>query len=422
MTVPAIAISGVSKRYAVGAAAPDRSLIDTLGRWAARIGSRRQDEPRHIWALKDISADIVTGERLALIGDNGAGKSTLLKILSRITNPTEGAIRYRGRIGSLLEVGAGFHPQLSGRDNVYLSGAVLGMRRAEIRSKFDEIVDFSGVESYIDEPVKHYSSGMYVRLAFAVAAHLDTEILLVDEVLAVGDAAFQRKCLGRMDEVAREGRTIIFVSHNLTAVQSLCRRALLIRGGRLVADGPVPQVVSNYLAGHGNRTEAAAGGRQWQPDAIGESVVRPISAKAYAAADPESAIDTSTPIAVEWEYEVGTDGAIDQACMQLHDNDGLLIFDQAPWARPRPIKRGRYRTRCVIPGYLLNDGRYVVSFRFTLSGATVLDLPGSLAIDILDSGEARFGWYGKWPGLLRPRLEWSTERLSTSSAGPGQLQ
>jgi lipopolysaccharide transport system ATP-binding protein len=406
----AIEVRDIAKRYVIGAAARHLSLIDALGDAAKRI---RQGRPRtrDFWALKDISFDVAEGEAIALIGANGAGKSTMLKILSKITEPTSGTVRYRGTVGSLLEVGAGFHPQLSGRDNIFLSGALLGMRRHEIARKFDQIVDFSGIETHLDEPVKHYSSGMYVRLAFAVAAHLETDILLVDEVLAVGDAAFQQRCLGRMESVASEGRTVVFVSHNLTAVQTLCERALWISDGRLAEDGPASQVIGNYLAKLSGSTLRPGASASWDRPASQAALVRPLAARARVAEDESRPIDTSSDFFVEWEFEVLADGAIDQANIQFFDGNGLLLFDQAPWELPRAIDAGVYRTRCIIPGRLLNDGAYSVSFSFTRGGASILDLPRALMIDILDSGEARFGWFGKWPGVLRPDLEWTTERI-----------
>lgn len=268
----AIEVMGLGKRYRIG-----RRLL-TLREWLGRLGdavrTRVRSAPRRgffglfggsaddatIWALRDVSFRVEKGEVLGLIGRNGAGKSTLLKILSRITEPTAGEARVRGRVGSLLEVGTGFHPELTGRENVFLNGAILGMRNAEIREKFDEIVEFAGVEKFIDTPVKRYSTGMFVRLAFAVAAHLETEVLLVDEVLAVGDAEFQEKCLGKMGSVADAGRTVVFVSHSMPMIQTLCDRVLLLEGGRLVADGPTSEVVDAYLSGH--RAEGEGGVKQ----------------------------------------------------------------------------------------------------------------------------------------------------------------
>jgi lipopolysaccharide transport system ATP-binding protein len=265
---PIIRVHELSKRYRIGHVEPYRTLRESIVRSVsapARVaramlsGSARegqaQDGERHVWALRDVSFDVMPGEVLGLIGRNGAGKSTLLKLLSRITEPSAGRAEIYGRVGSLLEVGTGFHAELTGRENIYLSGAILGMRRAEIQRKFDEIVAFAEVEKFVDTPVKHYSSGMHVRLGFAVAAHLEPEILLVDEVLAVGDAAFQKKCMGKMGDVARAGRTIIFVSHNMASIESLCSSCLLIGAGRLEAAGPPAQIVMRYMAselrGHG---------------------------------------------------------------------------------------------------------------------------------------------------------------------------
>ena len=252
MSAPAIRADRLSKRYRLGERRPFKSLRESLtGAFRRPLSGRRHRE--HIWALDAVSFEIAEGEAVGVIGRNGAGKSTLLKVLSRITQPTSGRAEVRGRIGSLLEVGTGFHPELTGRENISLNGAILGMKRAEIAAKFDAIVDFAGVERFIDTPVKRYSSGMYLRLAFAVAAHLEPEILLVDEVLAVGDLAFQKKCLGRMQSVSREGRTVLFVSHNLAAIRSLCSRAVLLQDGRLEAAGPADEVIERYLR------DAAAG-------------------------------------------------------------------------------------------------------------------------------------------------------------------
>jgi lipopolysaccharide transport system ATP-binding protein len=255
MSATAIRVHGLGKRYEIGAAQPKyRTLRDSLVSMARKSSqllrpSRRRDPEHHsFWALKDLTLDIQAGEVVGIIGRNGAGKSTLLKILSRITEPTQGYAEVRGRIGSLLEVGTGFHPELTGRENIYLNGAILGMRHSEIDRKFDEIVAFSEVERFVDTPVKHYSSGMYLRLAFAVAAHLESEVLVVDEVLAVGDAAFQKRCLGKMGEVAEQGRTVLFVSHNMAAIDQLCQRAVLLSGGRLVRDGDCSSVISEYLS------------------------------------------------------------------------------------------------------------------------------------------------------------------------------
>ncbi len=246
----AIRASGVGKRYLLGGESGDL-LSERLN----RIRGRKKVPREEFWALRDVDVQVSPGEVVGLVGRNGAGKSTLLKILSRITPPTEGRVELRGRVGTLLEVGTGFHPELSGRENIYLSGTILGMRRREVAQRFDEIVAFSGVEQFLDTPVKRYSSGMYVRLAFAVAAHLDTDVLLVDEVLAVGDAEFQRKCFGKMDDAARDGRTVVFVSHQLSAVTRLCSRCYWIDGGRVAFEGPTTDAVAAYLHEAGSRQD-----------------------------------------------------------------------------------------------------------------------------------------------------------------------
>jgi lipopolysaccharide transport system ATP-binding protein len=279
----AIRVEGLGKQYVIGQRLPDGHLRDRIASEVAATARRLRDAflpaagasvPPTIWALRDVSFDVCAGDVVGVIGGNGAGKSTLLKILSRITPPTEGRAEVHGRIGSLLEVGTGFHPDLTGRENTFMNGAILGMSRAEIQRKFEAIVEFAEVGTFIDTPVKHYSSGMYVRLAFAVAAHLEPEILVVDEVLAVGDARFQRKCLGKMDEVARGGRTVLFVSHNMAAVQRLCTRAVLLDRGRLVFQGDPRATVARYLGGESRiRFEAAA--RTGQPQVIDVELVDP---------------------------------------------------------------------------------------------------------------------------------------------------
>ena len=250
MSKPIVSARAISKQYFLGAQQKHDLLRDRLAQGFRNLFRKDEDqgETRDFWALKDVSFDVTEGEVVGIVGRNGAGKSTLLKVLSQITEPTEGEVRIRGRVASLLEVGTGFHPELTGRENIYLNGAILGMSRAEIRKKFDQIVDFSEVEAFIDTPVKRYSSGMYVRLAFAVAAHLEPEILVVDEVLAVGDLAFRKKCMGKMDEVAKGGRTVFFVSHNMSAVQLLCTRGLLLKSGNLELDGPAKSVVTGYMS------------------------------------------------------------------------------------------------------------------------------------------------------------------------------
>jgi lipopolysaccharide transport system ATP-binding protein len=406
----AIEVHNLAKVYSVGSAAPTRTLVDTVSGLVSRLRHGGEAAAREFWALTDVSFRIAPGEAVGLIGHNGAGKSTLLKILSRVTEPTSGKVTYRGRIGSLLEVGTGFHPQLSGRDNVFLSGAVLGMRNREIARKFDEIVDFSGVEAFIDEPIKHYSSGMYLRLAFAVAAHLDTDILLVDEVLAVGDMNFQKKCLGRMESVSQEGRTVVFVSHNLTAVQSLCERAILLKSGKVLADGAVDDVIAQYYAEQSGSGVATGPTRSWSPTQAGEQAVQPLRAAARPLHGSDGdAVDTGTPFVIEWDYRISPASTVQQTSITVHDSEGLLLFDQAPWDQPARFEPGVHRTSCVVPGSLLNDGTYFISILFRAADSIVLELPNALHLDVVDSREGRFGWYGRWPGAIRPRLEWSSQ-------------
>jgi lipopolysaccharide transport system ATP-binding protein len=403
---PAIEIEGLSKVYRVGTAAPHRSIIDAAGDWWKQAVGRSGSGVREFWALRDISLGVRQGEAVGLIGHNGAGKSTLLKILSRITEPTTGQLTYRGRIGSLLEVGTGFHPQLSGRDNIYLSGAILGMRRNEIAQKFDQIVDFSGVEAFLDEPIKHYSSGMYLRLAFAVAAHLETDILLIDEVLAVGDAAFQKKCLARMSDVAHAGRTVVFVSHNLTAVQALCQRAIWLDHGKIAADGAASGVISNYLrksSGFGSQTD-----RHWDSGMgpAGGGVELRKASVFPAGGRPEDPIDVKTPFCVEFEFAVAETTQPTALGLQLVDEQGTLIFDVGSGKPAAPFEAGSSKIRCKIPGDLLNNGSYRLGVTLHQQGRVVLQCPEFASLDILDSETDRAGWFGNWPGAIRPRFQW----------------
>jgi lipopolysaccharide transport system ATP-binding protein len=309
MSEIAIKVENISKQYKIGLAQnhPD-TLRDLIVSGVQRIGNivRRKDDsdddnPSHIWALRDVSFNVSQGQVLGIVGRNGAGKSTLLKILSRVTTPTKGSGEIRGRVGSLLEVGTGFHPELSGRENIYLNGAILGMRREEIERKFDEIVAFSEVEKFIDTPVKRYSSGMYLRLAFAVAAHLEPEILVVDEVLAVGDAEFQRKCLGKMNDVAQQGRTVLFVSHNMSAILRLTQETIVLDAGRIVMRGPTPQAVDHYL----NMGLTKQGERYWVPEEV-KTAVKPFTPIALRVLNPQGKIvDTVTAaegFSIEFEY------------------------------------------------------------------------------------------------------------------------
>ena len=426
----AVRAEALSKQYHRSQAVdPSRTLREALTesaagvmRAAGRLVSRgERSQPNAFWALRDVSFEVAEGEAVGLIGGNGAGKSTLLKLLTRVTAPTGGRALIRGRVGSLLEVGTGFHPDLSGRDNVFLNGAILGMRRAEIARKFDEIVAFAEVGPFIDTPVKRYSSGMYMRLAFAVAAHLEPDVLLVDEVLAVGDAAFQRKCLGKMNDVTAAGRTVLFVSHNMAAVQSLCGRALWLRDGRVAEDGPAKQVVTRYLqAGQVDRRE-----QSW-PDtatAPGNDRVRLRRVSVRAARAPDAAAEagadgftTRTPLLLEFEYWNLTPGALLNLSLHIYNEQGVMVFNALPvlereW-QGRPFPVGLFRDVCSIPGDLLNDGTFRVELLVVRDAEVVYRHEDVLAFEVHDSVELRDGWFGRWSGVVRPLLPWTTELVT----------
>lgn len=372
-------------------------------------------DSEEFFALKGVSFEIGQGEIVGLIGRNGAGKSTLLKILSRITEPTSGRAQVHGRLGSLLEVGTGFHQELSGRDNVFLNGAILGMRRQEIALRFDEIVEFSGVSQFIDTPVKRYSSGMYLRLAFAVAAHLDTEILVVDEVLAVGDASFQKKCLAKMEDVGNHGRTVVLVSHNMMAVTRLCQRTILLNDGLVLDDGPSHEVVGSYLRS-GLGTTAL---REWADaeSAPGNEIVRLRALRTRTAlGDASEAMDIRRPIRIEMEFDVLTEGHSLVPNFHLFNEEGVCVFiasDKDPgWTRKtRP--RGRYVTTAHIPGNYLAEGTIVVSAAISTMDPVIVhfferDAVAFQVIDSLDGDSARGDFAGPMPGVVRPLLQWTT--------------
>jgi lipopolysaccharide transport system ATP-binding protein len=417
---PIIRIVNVGKEYRIGA----RQEAFTNLREAVTAGLRAPFKrlrrnglgaAETFWALKDVSFEVSPGEVLGIIGRNGAGKSTLLKILSRITEPTTGRAEIYGRIGSLLEVGTGFHPELTGRENIFLNGAMLGMKRREISRKFDEIVAFAEIDRFLDTPVKHYSSGMYMRLAFAVAAHLEPEILLVDEVLAVGDAAFQKKCLGKMGEVAKEGRTVLFVSHNMAAVESLCSRVVWLDSGRVKDDGPPNQVVLNYL----KTTFTTLGHRVWDDpaDAPGTERVRLRRATVRPAhGSPLDPISVRTPFVIEFEFWNLAPGAHLNLSLVVAKDEGLRLFNTVPLMEPvwhgKPFPVGLFRSTCYVPGDLMNDGTHRVHL-YVVEGESVVtfSVEDILVFDILDAAELRSVWFGKWSGSVRPMLEWRTEML-----------
>jgi len=418
MTSAAITAESLSKRYRIGELqAGYGTLRDSVARAARRFGHHHHHVKEHIWALQDVSFELAEGEVLGLIGRNGAGKSTLLRVLTRITAPTSGTATIRGRIGSLLEVGTGFHPELTGRENVFLNGAILGMRRREIARKYDDIVDFSGVSRFIDTPVKRYSSGMYVRLAFSVAAFLEPEILLVDEVLAVGDAEFQRRCLGRMEDMGESGRTVVFVSHNMQTIAQLCDRAILLEGGSVVMDGGSADVVARYL-----QSGLGAGSfREWPDDETGpgDSVARILAARVF---DEDGnlidAADVRRPIGVEITFRVLGSQAAVLPKLKVVDRQGDIAFNAMDtherWHAP--TAPGVYRSTAWIPGNLLNEGLTAVDVELVSLAAPKLQHHAqersALSFHVQDPGEgdsARGLFTGQVRGVVRPLLEWDAE-------------
>jgi lipopolysaccharide transport system ATP-binding protein len=423
---PVVRIENVSKRYRIGGLLPGyeftlrelvgQALTAPLKRLRRSNGSRYQT----LWALRGASLEVQKGELVGIIGHNGAGKSTLLKILSRITRPTTGQVEIYGRIGSLLEVGTGFHPDLTGRENVYLNGAILGMKRAEIARKFDEIVAFSELEKFIETPVKFYSSGMYVRLAFSVAAHLEPEILIMDEVLAVGDVAFQQKCLDKMRDIRRQGRTIFFVSHNMPAVTRLCKRAVLLEQGRVVADGPVQGVINHYLTS-GWKAGAV---REWADleGAPGDSVARLRRVRVCGEdGHTVAAADIRRAVSIEVTYDVLEGGHALLPVVELRNEEGTRLFSthdaRSEWRR-RGRAPGRYTSAVRLPGNFLSEGSLIAHvsimshFPSTILHARVTNAVAFQVVDEAGEGSARGDYVGPMPGVVRPLLEWTTRAES----------
>jgi lipopolysaccharide transport system ATP-binding protein len=420
MTDTAIRVENLGKQYKIGAQVERyRTLRDSISE-AVRLPARlvRGDlrpSKEIIWALSDVSFEVRKGEVLGIVGRNGAGKSTLLKILSRVTEPSEGYAEIHGRVGSLLEVGTGFHPELTGRENIYLNGAILGMKRAEIDRKFDEIVDFSGVEKFIDTPVKRYSSGMYLRLAFAVAAHMEPEILVVDEVLAVGDAEFQRKCLGKMSDVAHQGRTVLFVSHNMSAVLRLTQETIVLEKGRVILRAPSSQAVDYYLTSGFAQT----GEHYWQRDEVPLEAA-PFCPIALRVRNPqEKVVDTvwsNEPVTIEVEYALEapiTGLRVGLYLMTTHgehiftsfDTDDLQKFEQY---QTRPA--GHYFSRCTLPADLLNEGRYVLGLNAsTYRVRRYFQDEHALSFTVDATHSPGTQWYEVRLGTLRPRLDWQIQ-------------
>ncbi|MGB7537220.1 MAG: ABC transporter ATP-binding protein [Anaerolineales bacterium] len=392
------------------------TLTDAVRRPFRRLRGERSDSRNTIWALEDVSFEIKHGETVGIIGRNGAGKSTLLKILSRITWPTRGRVELFGRVGSLLEVGTGFHHELTGRENIYLNGAILGMTRREIERKFDEIVAFSEIEKFLDTPVKFYSSGMFVRLAFSVAAHLEPEILIVDEVLAVGDTSFQKKSLGKMEDVSRQGRTVLFVSHNMPAVTRICSRTILLEKGNVVQDGATQEVISAYL--HIGVGSIAV--REW-PDitkAPGSAIAK---LRAVRVRDSEgnfsASIDIRKPVAVEMEFDIVKGGQVLVPNFHFFNEEGVYLFvamDQDPAWKRVPRKIGRYTSTAWIPGNFLTEGSIIVGAALSVMDPVSghfyeRDAVAFQVVDSLDGDSARGDYGGPMPGVIRPALRWETK-------------
>lgn len=423
MTRAIIKAKGVSKEYRIGVRKEEYPTLRDALAGAARSTLRRArsaagQQARKFWALRDVGFEVAPGEVVGIIGRNGAGKSTLLKILSRITEPTKGRIELYGRISSLLEVGTGFHPELTGRENIFLNGAILGMKRAELERKFDEIVAFAEIEKFIDTPVKHYSSGMYVRLAFAVAAHVEPEILVVDEVLAVGDMSFQQKCLNKMQDAGSQGRTVLFVSHNMPAITRLCQRAILLDGGRVVEDGASHEVVSRYLMS-GVGTTAA---REWQDieTAPGNEIVRLCAARVRNKAGVISeTIDIRDPVHIEVEYYNFSNNKFPYANIQLIDENGVCLFASGDFVnlewrhRPRNFA-GKVKSTCTVPGNFLSEGRLNVLVALTTHTPSEIlaleyDAVSFMVVDNSEGDGARGEYGGYFPGVIRPLLDWQVE-------------
>jgi lipopolysaccharide transport system ATP-binding protein len=429
MNDTAILIDQIGKEYRIGKKMERyRTLRDVLAgtfvapfRRAGRLlrghAGAVADSDETIWALKDVSFQVNRGQAVGIIGPNGAGKSTLLKILSRITEPTKGYADIHGRVGSLLEVGTGFHPELTGRENVYLNGAILGMKHREIDSKFDEIVAFAEVEKFVDTPVKHYSSGMRLRLGFAVAAHLEPEILLVDEVLAVGDVRFQKRCLNKMEDVGKQGRTVFFVSHNMPAITRLCERAILLDKGTVLKDGPSHEVVTAYL--YLNSELGTMGRREWSDPATapGGEVARLRAVSVRTQDDTiTDTVDIRYPIKVEMEYEVLQGGHVLLPHYSFFNEEGIEVFptlDLDPAWRQRPRPTGRYSSTVCIPGNFLSEGMlFVEASMITMNPVRVQfferDTVAFQVVDSFGGDSARGDWGGRLSGAVRPLLEWNT--------------
>ncbi len=409
MNTPIIEIRHLSKKYLY----PAQKRLSYLH---GPPGNGRAVTEKELWAIKNLTFRVNPGEVVGIIGDNGAGKSTLLKILSRITLPTSGTAILRGKVGSLLEVGTGFHPELTGRENIFLNGVILGMTRREIRKRFGEIVSFAEIEQFLDMPVKHYSSGMYMRLGFAVAAYLESEVMIVDEVLSVGDVQFQKKCLGKIDEVAREkGRTVLFVSHNLAAVRSLCSRVLLFKHGRLVADGTPQAVIGKYLGSRMPNTY----GRVWRGEENApqnESVVLKKMMLCDGAGKPIKEISTDTAFDIVIIFRVKKNLATVGLTLVFYDIENNCIFGTINNHEPnwygKSMTRGTYKSVCRVPANFFNNLRVKIGINIFGKGFSDLQtFSDILEVEIIDGARVRGDYYGSYGGVVRPLFEWSTKLL-----------
>ncbi len=428
----AVRVENLAKSYIIGHEKRQSytALRDVLTDKVKQIGIKTRQifyggqliegaELEEFWALKDINFEIKHGDRLGIIGRNGAGKSTLLKLLSRITEPTTGKISLKGRVASLLEVGTGFHPELTGRENIYLNGAILGMTRAEVKRNFDEIVAFAEVDRFLDTPVKRYSSGMYVRLAFAVAAHLDTEVLIVDEVLAVGDAEFQKKCLSKMEDVGRGGRTVLFVSHNMLAVQTLCNRCLVLEKGTNVFLGDVSSAIDNYLS-----TKLDLPGELFWNEPLkapGDHQVRLSAVRIVSDGEVTGAPQVNKNIEIQIDYWNLEEG---RRLVSIHlfnslnylllatSNMKMASINPDPWvSKPYPV--GLFRTTCEIPKYLLNTGLHTITLFINGTGANdnIIIQRNIISFDVQEDLELRSEYSEEWIGAIRPKMDWKTKQM-----------
>lgn len=417
-----IRVEHLAKKYRIGGQQTAyktlrESLVEAAGAPLRWLRGERPPAYNDFWALDDVSFQVKRGEAVGIIGRNGAGKSTLLKILSRITKPTHGRVELNGRVSSLLEVGTGFHPELTGRENIYLNGAILGMSRAEITRKFDEIVDFSEVEKFLDTPVKFYSSGMHVRLAFAVAAHLEPEILIIDEVLAVGDSQFQKKSLGKMDEVTSQGRTVLFVSHNMGAVSAFCDRAIYLEAGKVRMIGDVHPVIGAYVsAGHDSMPY-----KSWELEhAPGNDIVR-LQSVSIKNQDKQlvNNILTRESFKIEFQYwNLETDAKL-SVTVVIINQEGTIVFSsisnhETKWhGRPRP--KGLYHSTCSVPSVLLSPGSYDVTVLICADHYShCFQEDNVMQFNIVDSGEVRGDYFGGYSGVIHPMLEWETGKLDAN--------